>query len=133
MEYLKVGDIIELKKGHRVYAKLPSIFICDNGDFNFSLHSGEVEIGIMQRGLDTSILSGEYLIVKTEISGGGCAMGPHDIYPDGYKVFARKITDGRYGTPLISEFEVRFYQSGCFTCMIRDIKPIRTAEIRWTV
>lgn len=133
MEYLKEGDIIELEKGHKIYAKLPKAFICDNGDFDFSLHTGEVKLGIMQRGLDTSILLGEYIVVKTVYGGGGTAMGPHDVYPDGHKVYAKKLTDGRYGTPLISEFEVSFYQSGCFTCMIQDIKPIRRAKIEWNI
>ena len=70
--------------------------------------------------------AGEFVVVKTSFEGGGTGHGPHDIYPDGHRVFCKALKDGEYD---VNGTEVNFYQSGAFTCMITDIKPIRTMEV----
>lgn len=49
-------------------------------------------------------------VIETDLCGGGSAHGPHDTFPDGHYVLAKQV-DG--------DATVRFYQSGCFTCMIK--------------
>ncbi|MDO4282726.1 MAG: hypothetical protein Q4D02_03740 [Clostridia bacterium] len=71
---------------------------------------------------DASILEGEYIVVKTENSDGGTGMRSHDIYSDGWRVFAKKMKDGKIDSEGI---EVSFYQTGAFTAMI----PPETIEI----
>ena len=50
-----------------------------------------------------------YVVTQTEMKGGGIGHGPHDVYPDGHYVTARKIL--RKDT-LGDKKE--FYQTGCF-------------------
>ena len=56
-------------------------------------------------------------VIATEITGGGTAMGPHDIFPDGHYVSAKRVN----GTETL-----HFYQTGCFRGMIepKDITLI---------
>jgi len=68
------------------------------------------------------INEGEYLVVRTAFDGGGTGHGSHDVYPDGHHVFCKALRDGKYEE---DGDEIDFYQSGSFTCVIRDIKPIR--------
>ena len=63
---------------------------------------------------DTSIFVGEYTVVKTVSDSGGTGHGPSDYYPNGWHVYCEKA-DGT---------TVNFYQTGCFTTMLPDIKPI---------
>ena len=55
----------------------------------------------------------EYVVENTFVGGGGCAHGPHDRYPDGLHVNARRLKpDGEYDP----EGEaILFSVSGCFT------------------
>lgn len=64
-------------------------------------------------------LQGRYVVYKTTTDGGGTGHGPHDVYPDGYHVFCERLADG---------VRVDFYQTGCFTAMIEEIKPVGKAE-----
>ena len=52
-------------------------------------------------------------------------MGAHDVYPDGHHVFCVKADDDKV--------RVDFYQSGCFTAMIEDIKPVGKAILDWKI
>ena len=117
--FLKEGDVIEINGGHTVYAKVPRHYIYDNrkGDFSLTTHSVKLTGNF-------EYLQGRYIVVKTEITGGGTGNGANDAYPDGHKVTCKGI-DG--------EFTVSFYQSGCFTAMIKDISPITglRKEKRW--
>ncbi len=132
---LQEGDIFNLEKGHSIYvSSLPSLFLNDNGDFNWENSNGEVRgIGAMQRGLDTSIFCGEYIVTKTSMSGGGTGHEIHDVYPNGHKVIAKRIVKPLVGDKKISDFEISFYQSGSFTCMNRDIEAVRKAELKYTI
>lgn len=64
--------------------------------------------------------SGEFVVIKTLSDGG--SHGGHDDYPDGHHVYCKKLKDDAFDP---DGLEVNFYQSGCFTAMIKDIKPIR--------
>ncbi len=114
MKQLKKSDIIRINEGHRVYYSIPerhSPFGCRK-----VLIHRDVVVGNKCDGINTDFLKGEYVVTKTVVEGGGCGHGPYDIYPDGHHVFCTKIDD-----PSIS---IDFYQSGCFTAMITDIRPI---------
>lgn len=52
-----------------------------------------------------------WVVIKTEMSGGGTGHGPHDVYPDGWGVTAAEITED--GSP--TGRRIFFRQSGCFT------------------
>jgi hypothetical protein len=111
---LKKGDVIKLKKGHKVYVMLPETEVYSNGrDGKFTSH--DVKIGGKYK-----YLKGEYVVVKTKMEGGGTGHGPGDIYPDGHHVFCKRA-DGQ---------KVNFYQTGCFTAMIEDIEPIGHVTIK---
>lgn len=117
---LKQGDVIELKDGHRVYGHAPKHFLYDNCSGDFELCSGEFTIGG-----ELHYFSGKYIVIKTEITGGGYGHGPHDVYPDGHKVTCVKADN--------ESVKVSFFQSGSFTCMIKDIEPVGVARLKWTL
>lgn len=116
---LKEGDVIKLKVGHKVYANVPRHFIYANcrGDFTKDNHSVTI-------GGNFDYLAGKYIVYKTAMDGGGTGHGPHDVYPDGHHVYCENVE---------TKERVDFYQSGCFTCMIADIKPIGKAKLKWVV
>lgn len=171
-DFLKVGDVIELKKGMKVYAEVPSHFIFENRHLSNRLTSHDVEIGNVFDNTHTldaqtdrlinkimgriheefaseelkivdsaklanhvrenipkqsitklTIPEGEYVVVNTELDGGG--RSHNDVYPDGHRVYCKKLLfDGRYDD---KGFEVNFYQSGSFTAMIEpvDLEVVR--------
>lgn len=124
---LKKGDVIKLEKGYEVYIKLPAHFIFSNRTGVFDeLSKEDVKIGEPIGGLDTDFLIGEYIVTHTTMDGGGVAMGS-DVYDDGHHVFCKKIID-EIGNK--KSIEIDFYQTGSFTAMITDIKPIGTAKIQ---
>ena len=108
---LQVDDIIVLKEGMTVYADIPEHFVYSNRRGSFESTRHEVTIGGQ-----FDYLAGKYIVTKTLKEGGGTGHGPHDIFPDGHHVFCEKIID--------KKIKVDFYQSGCFTAMIKDITPI---------
>lgn len=113
--------MIDLCAGHRVYADVPEHFAFINcrGVFDKLAHT-DVLIGG-----ELAYLAGRYIVYKTFMGGGGTGMGPHDVFPDGHHVFCERADN-----PLI---RVDFYQTGCFTAMIRDITPVGRAERRWVL
>jgi hypothetical protein len=132
---LQVNDIFELEKGHRVYIdNFPAAFLYDNDEFivDYTLMQGELEIGTIKNGFDSSFLIGKYIVTKTPFDGGGPNFDGD--YPDGHHVYAKKLIKKRppgvhsfsnNDKTIISNLEINFYQSGCFTCMIEDIVPIK--------
>jgi hypothetical protein len=67
---------------------------------------------------------GEFVEIDARSAGGGTGHGPHDVYPDGHQIIARKLINGVYDPTAPT---VRFYQSGCFTNQIdEELVPIRT-------
>lgn len=69
----------------------------------------------------------EFVVVKTQMTGGGTGHGPHDVYPDGHEVTIRQLKkDGTYDD---EGQAYRFYQSGAFNCMITDVAPTRKMKM----
>lgn len=134
-KYLQEGDIFRLEAGHEIYVSLPEHFIYDNRQFVFDkLGSTTIKIGEPKRGFDTSCFAGEYVVVKTTFDGGGTGHGDHDVYPDGHHIHARKIVENELkGEKEVSNFEIEFYQSGCFTAMNEKIKAIGKAKSVWVL
>ena len=70
---------------------------------------------------DTSVFEGEYRVYHVESNGGGIDAHTSSLvpqhYPDGWHVYCEKVDN--------PEIRVDFYQDGCFTAVISDIKPIR--------
>ena len=114
---LQEGDLIDIHEGHSVYADIPKHFVSSTyrGDFTLT-HRAATVAG------ELSYLAGEYVVVKTNFDGGGTGHGPHDVYPDGHHVFCQRVTDG---------IKIDFYQTGCFTAMIKSIKPHGRAVCSW--
>ena len=117
---LKEGDVIELKDGMRVYADIPEHFVYCNRRGSYKMTHHEVTLGG-----NFDYLCGKYIVYKTTADGGGTGHGPHDIFSDGHHVFCVKSDD--------KNVRVDFYQSGCFTAMIENIKPIGKAELHWSI
>lgn len=115
LKMLQVGDVIELREGHKVYATVPERVIYANRPDSDAPARGDIRI----EG-DLSYLAGRYVVYKTNCDGGGTGMGRHDVYPDGHHVFCRKLD--------APDIKVDFYQSGCFTAMVTDVKPIKDEE-----
>ena len=104
-----------------MYAELPKHFLYDNTKGDWTLAHSSVTIT-----KDLAWMAGSYIVMETKKDGGGTGHGPHDVYPDGHHVFCQKYNDqiGNRAKPL----KVDFYQTGCFTCMLPDIKPIAQAQ-----
>lgn len=115
---LAEGDIVEIKEGCKVYALVPQHFLYANKKGDFSLAKGEAVVG-----KELAYLAGRYVVYKTAMEGGGTGMGPHDVYPDGHHVYCEKLDDPSQ--------KIDFYQSGSFTAMLPDLKPVGRAERRW--
>ena len=118
--FLEKGDVIELTSGMKVYANVPEHFVYSNKRGSFALtHTG------IRLGEEFDYLCGKYIVTRTAYDGGGTGMGSNDVFPNGYHVFCVKADD--------RTIEVDFYQSGCFTAMIKDIIPIGKARLTWTI
>lgn len=116
-DYLQEGDVIELTAKHKVFAEVPCHFVYTNRKGDFSLTQHDVQLSG-----DFEYLQGRYIVIKTEIAGGGTGHGGNDIYPNGHKVTCKSVDE---------KFTVSFYQSGSFKAMIKDIKPIAKATLQY--
>ena len=117
---LKEGDVIELKKGMKIYAEVPETMVYSNRKGSMKLTEHDVTIGEK-----FDWFEGKYVVIKTTMDGGRTGYEPHDIYPDGHHVFCVSVEN--------KELKVDFYQSGSFTAMIEDIEPIGKAELQWVI
>ena len=115
---LKEGDVIEIEKRHKVYADVPKHFVYSNKKGCFDLTHHDITVDG-----EFDYLIGEYIVTKTTSDGGGMGHGPGDVYPDGHHVFCVKVDD--------EKVKIDFYQSGCFTAMIKEIEPIGKAKLSW--
>jgi hypothetical protein len=62
-----------------------------------------------------------FVVEETGMTGGGKAMF-NDEYPDGWEITARRLKgSGAYDEK--GEL-IRFYQSGCFNCMIKKVTVV---------
>ena len=116
---LAEGDIVEIKVGMKVYADVPEHFLYANkrGVFDKTAHGEAMIDG------ELAYLAGRYVVYKTAHDGGGTGMGPHDVYPNGHHVFCEKLED--------QSQKIDFYQSGSFTAMLPDLKPVGRAQRKW--
>lgn len=112
------GDVITLGIGHKVYAKVPRHFLYSNAKGDFEKDEGLITI---EGHFD--YFAGNYIVIKTITDGGGTGHGAGDVYPDGHHVFCENAKD--------PNLKLNFYQTGCFTAMIEDIKPIGRAKKKW--
>lgn len=134
---LEVGDVFNLTKGMKVYARIPQKFIYANiteksKDAN-KLSKTDIVIGDKRKTtknvFDSAKYIGEYVVINTAFTGGGTGMGRNDVYPDGHHVVAKKLNvKGEYTD---KGMEISFYQSGCFTAMIEPetIKVVRKMKM----
>ena len=128
---LKEGNVIELKSGHTVYAKIPEHFAYSNKVGCFELTKAEVPVCGDKNGLNTDFLGGKWIVVKTAMTGGGTGHGPHDVYPSGHEVTCERVVERSYDYKM----RISFYQTGCFTAMIREgeVEVVGTAEATYSI
>lgn len=117
MQYLAEGDVIQIKIGNKVNAKVPKHFLYSNRRGDFSLSSGTVTIDD-----NFSYLAGKYVVVRALMNGGGTGHGQHDVFPDGWHVYCKSLDN---------ENEINFYQSGCFDTLNTDVEVVGKAEMTW--
>lgn len=78
---------------------------------------------------DKSRGTAEFVVERSEMEGSGTGHGPHDVYPDGRHIIARRLTkNGRYNP---RGEQIEFYMSGAFTHMVdvKDIKILRKMQL----
>lgn len=122
---LAVGDVFEARKNMKVYAQIPSHFAYINRPNDRTPAKQVVLVGCLMwrddHELDLSYLKGKYVVEHAAMEGGGTAHGPHDRYPDGWHIRARKLkADGSYDP---QGAEIEFYQSGAFT-VVNEKVPV---------
>lgn len=126
---LEEGNVIEIKKGHKIRTEIPEHFVCQDqdseGEFK-KLYSELVTVGEPYNGLDTDFYQGKYVVYKTTFDGGG--RSHNDIYPDEHHVWCQKVV-GRYGP----EIKMDFYQPKRMPTVMNDIKPCGAADIQFTI
>lgn len=73
---------------------------------------------------------GRFVVVETHFDGGGTGHGPLDVYPNGHRVVAKKLKEGKWDS---KGRKLEFYQSGCFTNMIlpKDIDVVGEMKQKW--
>jgi len=120
-KFLAEGDVILLTKDHVVTASVPYHFAYQGHKGNFK-NFARVQVRLSDDNFD--YLRGIYIVTKTATDGGGTGHGPGDVYPDGHHVHCIS-EDGKK--------TVDFYQSGSFIDIIKDIEPIRRAELTWKI
>ncbi len=96
----------------KVHSEVKSIIPITYGDAENFVNG--LNLDLADDSFDASIFEGEYNVYFALSDGG---RSTHDGgYPNGWHVFCQKKDD--------PQIEVDFYQSGCFTAMIPEIKPI---------
>ena len=111
---LQSGDVFHAPSGWKVYGPRPDNEVYSNVD-NFSEMVPSAETTLRKDE------AGDYVVTRTSYGGGGTAHGPHDVFPDGHKVIAQKLKDGKYDP---NGIEISFYQSGSFTVMHTEEIPV---------
>lgn len=156
---LQRHDVIRLEKGMKVYAEVQSRYFYDPFSTETKRHDviigkkynrdvpslckiiseihdkikstipvtyGDVEkfveglnLDMAEDTFDSSVFEGEYEVYCAVYDGGSPT---HDGgYPNGWHVFCQKKDN--------PEIEVDFYQTGCFTAMIPEIKPLNSPTV----
>ncbi len=66
--------------------------------------------------VDLTRAKAEYVVIEAKMQGGGTGHGPHDVYPDGWYVVAKRLDKRRKWNPRGEE--ITFYMTGCFINLI---------------
>jgi hypothetical protein len=119
--FLQVGDVFEVGQGFKFYFNLGQLSNIGAEitveKFNFAEAFG---------------LTGEYIVTDVRMDGGssGGGMSGHDDYPDGWHVTAKKLGSMSVGERKYNPegFEISFYQSGCFSCMMPNVEVQRKMQ-----
>ncbi len=124
--FLKGGNVFALVAGMKFYTDVPTLLLYVNGEKG-QTSKGAVTAGdVLGKGkikFDTRPFLGEYVVVNTDMTGGGSGHGGMDYYPDGWEVTAHKLgADGQIAQPVI---EISFYQSGAFSAENRSVPVLR--------
>lgn len=80
---------------------------------------------------DVSRNTAEFVVINNAMQGGGTGMGPHDVFPDGWHVVAKRLDkDGKWNP---DGEEIAFYMTGCFTDMIppEEVTIVRHMAMRF--
>ena len=114
MSLLVVGDVIELKEGHKVFTKVPVHFL-----YEIKKGCWDLECASISLGSPFEYLQGKYIVTKTGVGNVDAAL-------------SCLIPNEEYATceSLCGKFKVGFYQSGNFAAN-KDIEPIGKAELVW--
>lgn len=65
---------------------------------------------------DLTRAKAEYVVIEAKMQGGGTGHGPHDVFPDGWCITAKRLKSGRKWDP--NGEEITFYMTGCFINLI---------------
>ncbi len=123
---LQIGDVFELKNGMRFYAKVAEKYIYANRSGSNKKATSNF---VLSDAKHLKKFAGKYIVVDTKFDGVGIGMGPHDVFPNGHHVFARKMyemgDDVAYNK---NGLKIDFYQSGSFNAMNERVKVICKME-----
>ena len=73
---------------------------------------------------DESRGKAEFVVEEARMEGGGHAgHSPGDIYPPGWRITARRLNNN--GTYNPDGEIIKFYMTGCFTCMVEQVEIVR--------
>ncbi len=129
---VQIGQIFRGRALKKNYKEILADKIIEKLKNSSSFKGVEIDFEILQEAIsvpafktnqfDTNDLIGEYVVTSTKYDGGGTGHGPHDVYPDGWHVTAKKLKQGKYDQ---KGKKITFYQSGCFTAMNENVPVIR--------
>lgn len=91
--------------------------------FTAEIRDGRVIEDIMDIGcFDEERGTAEFVVERTAMDGGGTGHGPHDVYPDGWHVYARRLNHNRTYNPQAEQMD--FYQSGSFNSVVGQVTVV---------
>ena len=73
----------------------------------------------------------KFVIETANMEGGGTGHGPHDVYPNGWHIKARRLNnDGTYNP---NGEVIRFFMTGWFGCMVdpKDVRVVGKMQMRF--
>lgn len=102
----------------------------DEKEFTKKHRNVKVPVGVGKKNR-TRLANSKWLVVKTEMTGGGTGHGPNDVYPDGHKVTAIRLNDDDSYSE--NNQTVQFWQTGSFNSMIEidQIRLLGTMKQTW--
>jgi len=74
------------------------------------------------------VRNAKYVVEVEKMCGGGTGMFTHDTYPDGHHVLVRRLS--KTDVYDSNGSAVKFYQSGCFNCVVEPEKLIYVKTLK---